>query len=573
MCATRVSMQNSNASVLWDMARAFCDDSFTGEHHKRLSGMIRARSVSGICSYDLPDPEYHGQDFVNIRQLQAFFKKNAHFSEPTTCAQTARNNFLHAETICRITNRRLDWFYTRRERLAPDLRLNLERCESFIRGALGDLNSFINRIPELVKVTGGATEDRPRSKALPFLKISRKLRVTPGSVPLVESYLRYVGNRKQLRITATPYNRIVFVPKNYKTYRTIACEPTATLPFQLAFDSHLKQRLRRYGCDLRSQTLNQELARLGSIDQSYATIDLSMASDTLSLNAVAWLLPDEWFTFLMRLRCSAYQGEVGTGRYAKFSSMGNGVTFALETLVFLACIRAVGSTGGTTYGDDLIVETHLVEPLMRLLQFLGFSVNVDKSFTHGPFRESCGADWLKGKLVTPFYIRKLPKARSELCHVINGLRRIATPEGALWRLLSVLSVGLPLVPESEDSSAGIHVSYEYCRELGLIVNNTSLLGPWVPACKQLVQVSDKTPCHDARSFVLYLLFRGRIQTGYVRQSDGTFEIIEPSDLTMWDVGTAKRKLKFAPCRPWSRSSVDLDLWSEYLKDQRAGRRH
>lgn len=566
MYATRISKRSSDASTLWDIARAYADDSFCEPLKSRVLGFIRGRNVEGLCSLTLPDPEHHGQDFIHLRQLQAFFKKNEAFSDDAKCSAAARTSFEQAERICRVTNKRLDYFYTQRDRLDPDLRLWVTRAERFIETALGEVGMFIDRIPDLVKVTGGATEDRPRKDALPFLKISRTIRAPTRALPLVECFLKYSGNTRPLRMHAVDANRVTFVPKNYKTHRTIACEPTAALPFQLAFDSYVKTRLRRYGCDLRTQEKNQELARIGSVTGEFATLDLSMASDTLSYNTVAWLLPVNWFQFIDRLRAKRYNGDVGSGEYAKFSSMGNGTTFALETLIFLACIRAVGSKQGTTYGDDLIVETELVPKLLKLLRFLGFRINTSKSFVVGPFRESCGADWLSGRLVTPFYVRKIPRTRAELCHLINGVSRISLPYGKVWQYLRSLTVGLPLVPESQDTASGIHVSYEKARSLGLIVSESKQFGPHIPVARQFVESGDTLAHHGVRSYVIFLLFGGRVSAG-VTKVDGKIRVIEPSSLTMWNTGLTRRKLRLAPCRPWSSNFTAMGLWEEFISPQ------
>lgn len=567
MCAKRVPSKDSDASVLWDIARAFADDSFHGELHAKVLGSIRARNVSALCSLDLPDPKYYSREFVHLRQLQAFFKKNAWFSDDKVCSNAAKESFLSAEKLCRITNKRLDYYYLKRDRLDPDLKLWLERCERFIRTVLGDLNNFIDQIPGLVKITGGATEDRARSRALPYLKISRTIRAPSRALPLVDAYLRFVGNQRPLRMHAVDTNRVELVPKNYKTHRTIACEPTAALPFQLAFDTYVKRRMVRHGCDLSTQSTNQELARAGSIFGKFATIDLSMASDTISYNAVAWLLPPEWFSFCDRLRAKHYKGSVGHGKYAKFSSMGNGMTFALETLIFLSCIRAVGSKEGTTYGDDIIVETEYVPNLLKLLRFLGFRVNQDKSFVDGPFRESCGADWLEGRLVTPFYIRKLPRSRSERSHVVNGLAKIALPYGKLWHLLRFLSKDLPLVPESQDTGTGVHISYRRAQDLGLIVSHSKAYGPYVPVVRQLVESSDLREKANTQSYLLFLLFGGRVSCGVHKQPGGSVKVIEPNSLTMWNIGQPRRRLTTAPVRPWSSNFSAMDLWEAFLTER------
>lgn len=566
-------MQSFDANMLWDIARAYVSESFAAPLKDTLIGMIRSRNLKGICEFDLPDPALHGSDFRHIRQLKAFFNKNAEFSSDAVCSSTARDSFLAAEQACSATNMRLRNTLVKHARynIAPDLNTEIVEAERFISVVLGNVDDFLNKLPELMKITGGATEDRPRQKALPFLKISRKLRTTPLSKPLLLSYLRYVGYTKEPRITEVDTNRIVFVPKNYKTYRTIACEPTATLPFQLAFDGYLKRRLRRFGCDLSDQTRNQELARIGSLDGSFCTIDLSAASDSLAYETVAWLLPKDWMIQLRKLRCNRYKGEVGDGEYAKFSSMGNGVTFSLESLIFLALVRASGSKAGTVYGDDIIIEPKYTDTLFKLLDFFGFRVNKDKSFCEGPFRESCGTDWLNGELITPFYVRQLPKSRSEMCHLINGLYRCSLPFGDVWEILRRLSVGLPFVPESEDSGRGIHITFEEARKRGLLVYSSKRFGPYVTCCKQLVTYDTVRENCGIRSYLVWLLFCKRVSLGITRHN-GKVVVNEPSSYTRWSSGFARRKLKLTTCVPWSSHTDAVALWSAFTEATVAGRR-
>jgi hypothetical protein len=105
-------------------------------------------------------------------------------------------------------------------------------------------------------------------------------------------------------------------------------------------------------------------------------------------------------------------GEIVT--YRKVSSMGNGFTFELQSLIFYSAIQAVFELCPKlgvdrrcrVYGDDIIVPTPHARPLIELLSFLGFKTNEEKSFIDGPFRESCGKHYFLGHDVTPFYIRE-----------------------------------------------------------------------------------------------------------------------------------------------------------------------
>lgn len=565
MSNRRVSMQSAPASMIFDISRLLVSDSNASSSLKaQLLGFIRARDFKGICNLPLPNIEYRSE-FLLVRQLKAFFNKNAEFSSELHCAKAATESFHVAETQCSITNKRLDWFYFQRNRLLrrdPDLELAISKAEVDIRRLLGDSRAFLNQIPDLVRVTGGATEDRPRKKSLPFLKISRKLKTSTLAKPLLSSYLTYVGYRKEPHITCTDTNRIVFVRKNWKTHRTIACEPTGLLPFQLAGDTFIKRKLLKWGVDLSSQTRNQELALRGSLDGSLCTIDLSSASDTLAYNTVAWLLPEDWFSLLKRLRCQNYKGSVGSGSYSKFASMGNGLTFVLETLIFTALVRATGAKEYSVYGDDIIVPPENTALLLKLLRFFGFTVNKDKSFFDGPFRESCGFDCIDGKVVTPFYVRKRPRTNSEMCHMINGLVSVASPYGDLSKYLARMCKRLPKVPICEDSALGVFISYETALAEGLVVQSTKKFGPWVPACKGYSPRSPSFTDSGIRSYLIWLLFRNRVR----KEPTSLLKKLEIVDYTTWPTGRDRRVLTYTAARSWS-SSCPLGAWEEILRSQ------
>lgn len=434
----------------------------------RVYGSLRARDVKSLASLgQILDSEYQESEINGLlaeRQVASLFKKNDAFACDTACTEAARVSFVRAERKCRITNKRLDYYYTRRGRLPVRVERWLSRMERDIADLLGDVDAFVPGLPGLVRLTNGATEDRPRRRAYPFLKISGKLRAPRAAIPHIGNLLLEMGvDLSSCKFKATEENSVVLVPKNWKTHRTIAKEPTHSLPFQLALDSFLKKKLVRWGVDLSSQAKNQEMARLGSLDGSLATLDLEMASDTLSFNTVAWLLPVEWRRIFDSFRSSSYRAPWGAGKYAKYSSMGNGYTFTLETLIFTAACRAVGSSHYAVYGDDIVCETHKVAEVIELLRFLGFTVNKEKSFVNpaSRFRESCGLDYYNGRRVTPFYLRELPKLSdySSVSHVVNGLVAVSWP-GPLWDYLAklVVQLKLRLVPWNEDTRSGVFVT-------------------------------------------------------------------------------------------------------------------
>ena len=435
---------------------------------KRVEGLIRARDLPSLATIGNIEDRVYGPEIESVlaqRQIAALFKKNEQYTDDDKCAAEAERTFKRGETLCRITNKRLDYFFEHKDRLKPELAGWLERMEREIALLLGDRSEFEGAMPSLIRVTNGATEDRSRRRSVPFLKITGKLRAPRAAITaLGRLLLSYGVDLTSCVFASVERNVITLVPKNWKTHRTIAKEPTHSLPFQLALDSWFKSKLRKWGIDLSSQWKNQEFARLGSIDGLLATVDLMMASDTLALNCVAWLLPYDWYVLLCSFRSSFFSAPWGTGKYAKFSSMGNGFTFTLETLIFTAACRAVGSRQYAVYGDDIALESHLVPSLVKLLNFLGFRVNDEKSF-YSPdsrFRESCGCDYYKGQLVTPFYLRECPREsdRAGMSHALNGLIGAAQVPGPTWdwAAAEVSRLGLRLVPWNEDSRSGVWIT-------------------------------------------------------------------------------------------------------------------
>lgn len=206
--------------------------------------------------------------------------------------------------------------------------------------------------------------------------------------------------------------RIVTVPKSAKTDRVVMAEPTGNVFLQKGVGRYLRRRLKSVvHVDLNDQTRNQVLAQK-AVSLGLATLDLKDASNSITIGVVKLLCSPRMFSFLNRLRTPAYQlpGAKETQRFHLFSSMGNGFTFELESLIFYALTRAVAETlqepcDGTIgiYGDDIICHGRLVPLLTTVLSELGFSLNFEKSFVTGRFRESCGKHFFDSIDVTPVY--------------------------------------------------------------------------------------------------------------------------------------------------------------------------
>jgi hypothetical protein len=245
----------------------------------------------------------------------------------------------------------------------------------------------------------------------------------------IEGFWPFV-TREEMNLV--PGNRIAFVPKTAVTHRTIAIEPLMNVYAQLGLGRLMRRKLwLKCGLDLDDQFPNQEMARRGSIDGSLATIDLSSASDTVARELVRFLLPHEWFERLDLSRSKVGYLDGEWLRYEKFSSMGNGYTFELETLIFwslaISCVKLLelDPFEVRVYGDDIIVPSQAYDYLIEVLAFCGFSANSSKSFREGPFRESCGRDFYDGHEVRPFFQKESLDGIQTLFRLANGIRRTA----------------------------------------------------------------------------------------------------------------------------------------------------
>lgn len=231
-------------------------------------------------------------------------------------------------------------------------------------------------------------------------------------------------------------NRVTFVPKNAKTDRSIAVEPGLNLFFQKGLGSMIRRRLLRHGINLNDQGKNQILARRAYAER-LATIDFSAASDTISSEVVRLLVTDpSWFNTLnaCRSKFGSFPGDPCPTRWKKFSSMGNGFTFELESLIFYAVAKtAVLDQGGSrkdllnvsVYGDDVILPSFAAARFMELSSLLGFTVNTEKSYVDGCFYESCGKHYFSGIDVTPIYLKTRVDSVSSTYRVHNAVRRLA----------------------------------------------------------------------------------------------------------------------------------------------------
>jgi hypothetical protein len=184
--------------------------------------------------------------------------------------------------------------------------------------------------------------------------------------------------------------------------------------------------------NIHDQVRNQELARQASITGDLATIDLSHASDDIQCNTVAELYPQDFVSYLELIRPTHFKVDGKVRLLHSYMTMGNAMTFVLETILFAAITRAAVRSvcpdridQVSVYGDDIICPTAAVETVMEYLEHYGFQVNREKSFYSGSYRESCGEEFLNGVCLTTYYFPRfaVQGTLGQSCKLAETVRR------------------------------------------------------------------------------------------------------------------------------------------------------
>jgi hypothetical protein len=233
-----------------------------------------------------------------------------------------------------------------------------------------------------------------------------------------------------------PPSRVIPVPKTMEKPRLIAAEPSYLQKVQQGVLTIMTRHLGDHpNIGWLDQTRNRKLALRSSMDRSLSTLDLSEASDRVSLRIVKDLIRFNEYFLGVTLAARSQSAELPTGErilLKKFASMGSAMTFPIESMVFwtivvMAVCRSRGeylptkeiledlSEDASVYGDDIIVPVAYTQPVIELLELFGLKVNRAKSFTSSNFRESCGAEFYDGHDVTIIRARKgLPENRQHV---------------------------------------------------------------------------------------------------------------------------------------------------------------
>lgn len=304
--------------------------------------------------------------------------------------------------------------------------------------------------------------------------------------------------------------KLICVPKDSTSLRTITAEPVLKQFYQQGLGAYLRDSICK--CNVLSnsialtdQSKNQVLAMEGSLNGKYATLDLSSASDLLSVGLVSIVFGARPVFLEHALRSRSPQVDTGNGIHdmAKFAGMGNALTFPVQSVAFaLIAISAIlvqdgkepsyanarrASRNVRVYGDDIIVDADYAHQVCDWLTSFGLKINRKKSFLVGNFKESCGVDAFKGIDVTPVYVRHEPVLSAR------------DPD----RIAALVSASNQFLMK------GLHKTAEYLRSivdsyirLPMVSRNSSSLG-W--HCRV-----DTTVAHKWDRKLQRLVFRGQV---------------------------------------------------------------
>lgn len=269
--------------------------------------------------------------------------------------------------------------------------------------------------------SSGSINDGFKDQADKLIRAGQKGPVTLGHF-VVDLPEWHPGNN------LTYISKMAAVPKSYKAARIIAAEE--------AYRNYKMQSIRHeFKRTLESSTLvtlsdqrpNQEAARIGSAIKDIATLDLSSASDSVSMLLVKKLIPPHIYDDLTKYISTHVILPLGSKKKLhKYSTSGTPLCFEVESAVFYSIVRSStervarwmnlddealqrGLNRIRIYGDDIACPAWAADHVIETLILLGFTLNTEKShwLRDDPYRESCGVEYWNGiDISSRYYSRK-----------------------------------------------------------------------------------------------------------------------------------------------------------------------
>jgi hypothetical protein len=202
------------------------------------------------------------------------------------------------------------------------------------------------------------------------------------------------------------FNTLVFVPKNYKTPRSVCPEEVLNQMMQRKIRDHLEACLPKWvkaHLPIRDQRVMEAVAACG-FSLHVTTTDLHAASDSFSIRVFCDAFSGSLRDDVMRWRPThTILSDGSSHTLQQLSTMGTGNVWLLMALFLLALMVAVcelccladdRKNACFAFGDDLEHPDEITDTLYWALGVCGFVVNEDKSYGGSSrYRESCGSEW------------------------------------------------------------------------------------------------------------------------------------------------------------------------------------
>jgi len=332
----------------------------------------------------------------------------------------------------------------------------------------------------------------------------------------------FENNRKVILKDDDIHGKLSFVPKDYRSFRSVITIGNIDMFVQLLIGQYLELALTRFGINLTYQPLiNRALAAYASERGHLATVDLSAASDRIYTDLVASYLDGlPIYDHMCKTRVLQCEYKASISKSQKevislnmFGTMGNGFTFPLQTLLFAAVSRCAIRRSGfkaypatykptyvgisedmlyhsnkssdipigmdvsisnlelanyTVFGDDIIIPTDTVAFVTSYLEQCDMKVNVNKTFkSSDPFRESCGSDYWLGHDIRFFSCKRLENL-SDVYILLNRAIAWSAKYQDMWLYDWIISViqflssrgDLYEVPLWFPEESGLRVNYK-----------------------------------------------------------------------------------------------------------------
>lgn len=395
-------------------------------------------TISQAISRDLTSRthEYAGSEALSYfvdRQLKEFTKKyvNPEVGQEALEELTYKKFLKVNEHMGKYSKKRYPDPTTRIQRSIAKRDKILLRARALMHSILGDITQdewFLE-----CKNSGGSSIGVPFYDTSIEKKFTLPLSTTERAKTMFNHYLAFDNTLKdsiqKMNGPITGWYKVLHgsrastVEKNDSIRRMICIEPVVNMYLQQGLMSVFYRRMKVIGLDVETLPSEHKVrAKTSSLTSREATIDWSSASDCVSTELLRYILPPKWFYCIdiCRSPSTEINGEVVD--LNMFSTMGNAVTFPLETLVFFVFAHAVMLSSDihnnslfpewdrlkevSVFGDDCILPTEHASDFIEAMTDVGFLINTEKSyFGNEQFRESCGGDYLAWTNVRPFYIK------------------------------------------------------------------------------------------------------------------------------------------------------------------------